>query len=66
MYHCNFTTIKTIIYVRILNSKNNLIRHHQAVHLGRKYPCEECDYKAAHKSSLTTHQNSVHMGKKYP
>ena len=34
--------------------------------MGKKYPCEECDFQATQKINLTTHQQSVHMGKKYP
>ena len=40
--------------------------HQQSVHMGKKYPCEECSYQAKEKGSLTRHQKSVHMGKKYP
>ena len=37
-----------------------------SVQMGKKYPCEECGYKAIMKSHLTIHQQSVDMGKKYP
>ena len=43
--------------------KGSLTKHQQSVHIGKKYPCKECDYQAKWKSE---HQQSVHMGKKYP
>ena len=38
----------------------------QSVHMGKKYPCQECNFQAKWKSHLTTHLQSDHMGKKYP
>ena len=51
-----FPIIQNNIYIAML----------QSVHIGKKYPCEECDYEVTWKGSLTEHQQSVHMGKKYP
>ena len=36
-----------------------------SVCMGKRYPCEDCDYQAVHKSSLTTHKTSVHIGNIY-
>ena len=35
------------------------------MHVGIKYPCEQCDFQANQKASLTRHRQSVHMGRKY-
>ena len=35
-------------------------------HADRKYYCDQCDFKSAHKSSLFNHVKSKHNGVKYP
>ena len=51
--------------VKMDKQKSKSTTHLQSVHMGKKYPCEKCEYKATRKSNLTTHHQSVHMGKKY-
>jgi uncharacterized Zn-finger protein len=41
---------------------SKLKTHMDGVHLGVKFDCLECDYKAATESSLTQHINSIHRG----
>ena len=36
------------------------MRHIKTVHEGVKFPCEECDYKAAQKFTLMRHKKSKH------
>jgi uncharacterized Zn-finger protein len=41
---------------------SDLKQHMDGVHLGVKFDCLECDYKATEKSHLTRHINSIHRG----
>ena len=40
--------------------------HNNAVHLGVKYPCDKCEYKATVPGILRTHIRSKHDGIKVP
>ena len=46
--------------------KCSLLAHNKSKHVGVKYPCDQCDYKATRKHSLLTHIKSIHKGVKYP
>ena len=52
--------------VVMAKQKSNLTTQTESINMGKKYPCEECEYWFAHKGSLTKHPQSVQMGKKYP
>ena len=43
----------------------SLKKHHQSVHMGRKFQCPECEHQAYQKSSLVAHRKAVHMGQKF-
>ena len=64
---CIFKEEITRVSSEIENSeKNEISRHQQSVHEGKRYPCPHCDYEGTQKSSLIRHQKSVHEGKRYP
>ena len=42
-----------------------LQRHLNSTHVGVRYPCDECDYKARQKTSLKIHKKSKHEAAKY-
>jgi len=41
-------------------SKHNMFKHIKEIHLKIKYECDQCDYKAGHKSGLVRHQLAKH------
>ena len=41
-------------------TKTSLRRHVESIHLGIKYPCEHCSYKATNKGHLKRHFKSFH------
>ena len=45
--------------------KRNLTLREQAVHVGQKFHCLECDHQATRKGDLITHQRSLHRGQKF-
>ena len=50
------------------NSYHKIVNTTQAklsAHEGKRYSCDQCDYKATQKSSLIRHQQSVNKGIKY-
>ena len=51
-----------IIKISILSKLQN---HLEVVHEGKKYPCDQCTYKAAQKDNLLKHRQSIHEGVKY-
>ena len=38
----------------------SLVKHEETKHLGKRYPCEYCDYKATQRGTLKTHRRSMH------
>ena len=50
----------------ISTQQSSLKTHIESVHVGMKYPCNQCNYKATTQSSLKTHILSVHDCVKYP
>ena len=62
----SFLTIKHVLPLLILNSKDYLVKHNIAVHEGLKYPCRYCDYKTSSKRYRAQHKRAVHEGVKYP
>ena len=59
------------IWARLFNVHNviikqsNLLTHQKSVHMGQKFQCPECEYKATQKSNVLTHQKSKHMAKNH-
>jgi len=45
---------------RQFNSKHNVFKHLNEIHLKIKYECDQCDYKAGQKSGLVRHQLAKH------
>ena len=46
--------------------RGSFLRHVKSVHEGVKFPCQQCEYKAATRGSLLKHVKSVHEGVKFP
>ena len=46
--------------------RHAMLRHHRSAHQGVRYPCSQCDFKAAFSSDLKKHVESAHEGVKYP
>ena len=40
--------------------------HVKSIHEGKRYSCDQCDYKATHKSSIIRHVKTIHEGERYP
>ena len=38
--------------------------HKKSVHLNKRFPCEQCDYKATRKYNLPAHIQAKHESKK--
>ena len=38
--------------------------HKKSVHLNKRFPCEQCDYKATRKYNLPVHIQAKHESKK--
>ena len=51
---------------KVFQRLDHLTKHNNAVHLGIKFPCDQCDYKATTPGSLRTHKRSLHEGQKVP
>ena len=46
-------------------ASDSLKSHMKAIHLGIKYPCPDCDYKATAEKSLKMHIETIHNGVRY-
>jgi len=47
-------------------NKSNLKAHRNAKHLGVKYPCDQCNYKASYSNHLRQHKRVKHEGVNFP
>jgi len=47
-------------------SKSGLWSHKKSIHVGLRYPCDQCEYAATHLSNLKEHKKSIHEGVQYP
>ena len=45
---------------KVLATKQTMIQHHRAQHLGIRYPCDQCDYQATQKNHLKKHKEAKH------
>ena len=46
--------------------RQDLRKHREAVHEGKRYPCDMCDYQATQPNSLKVHRMAKHTGVTFP